>query len=268
MVAFPNCKINLGLLIKARRQDGYHELETIFYPAGWKDVLEIVRGEEVRLFCSGLAIDTEDNICLKAYRLLQERFRLPPVHIHLHKTIPMGAGLGGGSADGAFTLQLLNEKFQLGLSRDEMAALALELGSDCPFFIYNKPALAKGRGEELEEITADLAKYHLLIVYPGIHVSTAEAFAGIELDGDKTSLKEIIALPVREWKDNLRNGFEETIFRRHPAIGELKEWFYKQGALYASMSGSGSAVYGFFESAPNTKDLPPTYTSSYLPGKL
>jgi 4-diphosphocytidyl-2-C-methyl-D-erythritol kinase len=268
MVVFPNCKINLGLVVKDRRADGYHELETIFYPAGWKDVLEIVRADELKLFRSGLEVNTKDNICLKAYLLLEKEFNLPPVHIHLHKAIPMGAGLGGGSADGAFTLKLLNDKFQLGLSHERLISFALELGSDCPFFIFNKPSVAKGRGEKLKEIDLSLERYHMLIVYPAIHVSTAEAFAGIELNKSSISLENIVASPIEQWKDMLQNDFEKPIFRKYSAIGELKEWFYKKGALYASMSGSGSAVYGFFSEAIATEDLPPSYLSSYLPGKL
>ena len=258
MVFFPNCKINLGLNIIAKRADGYHELETIFYPIGLKDALEVLKKEnsdsssegDIRFQSSGLSItgDPEDNLCIKAYKLFRKDFpELPAIQIHLHKVIPMGAGLGGGSADGAFTLQLLNQYFQLFLTEEQLASYALELGSDCPFYIYNKPCFANGRGEKIEEIHLDLSAYKWVIVYPAIHISTAWAFANISPKKPTVSLLEIVQTPILNWKNNLQNDFEPAIIEHYPEIGKIKAELYQQGALYASLSGSGSAVYGLFE---------------------
>ena len=258
MICFPNCKINLGLNIIAKRADGYHELTTIFYPISLRDAVEVLKKEnfdsstkeEIRFQSSGLPVsgDPSDNLCIKAYQLLRKDFPdLPAVHMHLHKVIPMGAGLGGGSADGAFTLQLLNQYCQLSLTKEQLAAYALELGSDCPFFIYNKPSLASGRGEKIEEIHLDLSMYTCVIVYPAIHISTAWAFANISPKRPSVSLLDIIQTPVLNWKGNLHNDFEPAIIGHYPEIGKIRDELYQKGALYASLSGSGSAVYGLFE---------------------
>ena len=258
MVFFPNCKINLGLNIIAKRADGYHEVVTVFYPIGLKDALEIIHKEpidtvsqgEIQFQSSGLAIkgDPDDNLCIKAYKRLQKDFpELPSVQMHLHKVIPMGAGLGGGSADGAFTLQLLNQYFQLSLTKEKLASYALELGSDCPFFIYNKPAFAYGRGEKIEELFLDLSAYKWLIVYPAIHIATSWAFANISPKKPTVSILDIVKTPITDWKSNLQNDFEPAIIEHYPEIGEIKTELYQQGALYASLSGSGSAVYGLFQ---------------------
>ena len=255
MIVFPNCKINLGLNILRKRNDGYHDLETIFYPLPLTDVLEIIESNQpertipIPFYNSGILIqgDTLSNICVKAYRLLKKDFpRLPFVQMHLHKIIPSGAGLGGGSADAAFTLQLLNQQYGLKLNRQQLIRYAGQLGSDCPFFIINKPCFATGRGELLEEFELSLADYKLVLVNPGIHIDTGKAFLDMPPSLREKSLKEIIRNPVDSWKDELINDFETPIFRQHPEIGIIKDRLYHAGAVYASMSGSGSSVYGIF----------------------
>jgi len=253
MIVFPNCKINLGLYILQKRTDGFHDLETIFCPVGLLDALEIIQNPapqliEVEFTTSGLKIDTEENICVKAYQLLKKDFpELACIKMHLHKVIPLGAGLGGGSSDGASALLLLNKKFNLGLSERQLIGYALNLGSDCPFFIKNKPCYATGRGEVLEEINLDLINYKIVLVNPKIHINTAFAFSKIKPDNTRASLKQIIQQPVSEWKNILKNDFEETVFNKYPEIKTIKHQLYQQGAVYCSMSGSGSTVYGLFE---------------------
>jgi 4-diphosphocytidyl-2-C-methyl-D-erythritol kinase len=267
LVVFPNCKINLGLHILRKRGDGFHDLETVFYPAALQDALEIITapaGTEPVLHTTGLLIDgsPEDNICLKAYGLLKKDFsQLPPVQLHLHKLIPAGAGLGGGSADGAFTLLLLNRKYRLGLTEEQLIRYALQLGSDCPFFIKNKPCLARGRGEELQELDLDLSGCKLLLVNPKIHINTGWAFSQLRPNEDRPSLKELAQSPVSAWKDFLVNDFEGPIFSRFPEIGGIKDRLYGMGALYASMSGSGSTVYGLF---PKELELSPQFPAPYF----
>ena len=254
MVTFPNGKINIGLQVLNKRADGYHNIQTIFYPLPLYDVLEIIvaPGEEKEITFSslGLAIDAlpSENICIKAYHLFKKNFpALPPVRMHLHKLIPMGAGLGGGSADAVCVLQLLNKKFSANLSANEIKTLASELGSDCVFFTQHEPCIGEGRGEILTPIKLDLSVYHLLLVYPGIHIKTATAFAAIKPAKNQGDLKKIIQLPIQEWKGLIKNNFEETVFPHHPALAAIKNSFYNAGALYASMSGSGSSLYGIFE---------------------
>ncbi len=254
MVVFPNCKINLGLNIIAKRPDRFHNLETIFYPIAINDVLEIVQQQnettDVEFTATGLQIDgdTSNNLCIKAYHLLKTDFpELPPVKMHLHKNIPMGAGLGGGSADGAFTLKLLNDKFQLALSNDQLINYALQLGSDCPFFISNQPCFAEGRGEKLQPIRLELSNYQFIIINPGIHVNTGWAFSQIQPKQPSKSINSIIQQPIETWKDELVNDFEEPVFKAHPQIKSIKENLYSQGAVYASMTGSGSTVFGIFK---------------------
>ena len=255
MIVFPNCKINLGLRIINKRKDGYHNIETIFYPIPLKDALEIIEADnenQVEFTCSGLVINgnERDNLCVKAYHLLKKDFsNLPSVKIHLHKNIPMGAGLGGGSADAAFTLQLLNNQFKLNLSVPQLIEYALQLGSDCPFFILNQPCIGTSRGEQLQLITLDLSMYNLVIINPNIHINTGEAFNSLHLlqpNIRTSSLKEIIRQPVESWQHSLKNDFEIPVFEKHPAIKTIKETLYQQGASYAAMSGSGSTVYGLF----------------------
>jgi 4-diphosphocytidyl-2-C-methyl-D-erythritol kinase len=286
MIVFPNCKINLGLHILNKREDGYHNLETVFYPVQLRDALEVVRRDDGRLttddsktlsevegslrviersrdndiqFSStGLPIagDEANNLCIKAYHLLKKDFpTLPPVQMHLHKAIPMGAGLGGGSADGAFALKLLNDKFQLGLSTQQLIDYALQLGSDCPFFIINKPCYATSRGEILETVALDLSDYHFSIVNPGIHVNTGWAFANLSGRSKRpdSELKAIIQQPIETWKDQLINDFEEPVSKAHPEIATIKQQLYDAGAVYASMTGSGSTVFGIFKEEPLLK---------------
>jgi len=253
LIVFPNCKINLGLHILRKRNDGFHDLETVFYPLPLQDALEIIHHPspttDIAYSGSGLAVEgnLSDNICVKAYHLLKQDFpQLPPIKMHLHKTIPMGAGLGGGSADGAFTLLLLNKKFNLGISQEDLLRYALQLGSDCPFFIKNSPCYATGRGEVMEEIPLDLSAYKFAVVNPGIHVNTGWAFSQITPSGGKPSLKNSVQLPVVEWREKLTNDFEEPVSRQFPEIGNIKKTLYQQGAVYASMTGSGSTVFGLF----------------------
>lgn len=250
MVVFPHCKINLGLQIISKRRDGYHNIQTCFYPVPWKDILEIIKAKTFAFSCSGISIPgkEEDNLCVKAYQLLQNDFGLSPVHIHLHKVIPTGAGLGGGSSDAAFALRVLNSIFDLKLSQQQLREYASRLGSDCSFFIEDMPMLGTGRGEELSPASINLKGLFLVLVKPEIHISTAEAYAGINPQQPSLSLPEILALPVTKWKNSLVNDFEESVFKKHPAISSLKESLYQHGAIYASMSGSGASVFGIFSS--------------------
>lgn len=254
MIAFPNCKINLGLHVVHKRSDGYHDLQTVFYPLPLRDVLEVIKesatgNRQSAINISGLSVqgNIEDNLCIKAYRLLQKDFpQLPPVQFYLHKAIPMGAGLGGGSADGAFTLLLLNEKFQLELTTEKLLEYAGQLGSDCPFFIINKPCLATGRGELLQPLSLDLSAYSFVLVHPGIHISTNWAFAQLTPAVPAQSIKEIIQLPIQQWKERLVNDFEKPVFVHYPELAGIKQQLYDAGAIYAAMSGSGSSFFGIF----------------------
>src|SRR6187401_3060037 len=250
MVSFPNCKINFGLNIVNKRNDGYHDIETFFFPVHLKDSLEIIEKEKLEFSTSGFSIEgePEKNLCIKAYDLLKNDFpQLPLVQMHLHKAIPMGAGLGGGSADGAFTLKLPNNKFDLSLSEKQLTHYSLQLGSDCPFFILNKPCFATGRGEILEQTEVDLSGYKFLIVKPPIHISTAWAFSTIKPLKPVKSIMEIIQQSISTWKAELINDFEKPVFEKYPEIKKIKDKLYETGAIYASMSGSGSAVYGLFK---------------------
>lgn len=251
MVAFPFCKINIGLNVISKRSDGYHDLETCFYPVPWTDVLELIPAVTLSFTSTGLSIPgkPEDNLCLKAYYLLQDRFDLPPVAFHLHKIVPLGAGLGGGSSDAVFSLRLLNDMFDLNLDVTQLAAFALQLGSDCPYFVYQDAMLGRGRGDELTPVTLSLKGYHLVVVKPAIHVSTANAFRGIKPARPSYDLSKVLAQPISTWRDTVENDFETPIFQAHPSIRKIKEALYGAGAVYASMSGSGAAVYGIFNEA-------------------
>ena len=249
MIAFPVCKINLGLSIISKRDDGYHNLETCFYPVNWCDILEVVSAEATVFSSSGIEIpgDEKSNLCLRAYHLLKRDFRLPEVKIHLHKIIPMGAGLGGGSSDGAKTLQLLNDIFQLNLSIPQLQGYAAKLGSDCSYFLYDRPMIGTGKGELLSETSLSLKSFYLVLVKPPVHVSTQQAYANVLPQKPMMPISDVVQLPVRQWKDHLKNDFEDSVFKAQPMIAEIKTQLYKQGAIYASMSGSGSSVYGIFE---------------------
>lgn len=255
MLSFPNCKINIGLYVTNRRADGYHDLETVFYPiTGMNDVLEVVPATEIgaRLWLNGAAIagDIQQNLVWKAYLFMKNRFavQVPELDIHLLKNLPMGAGMGGGSADGAFALMLLNDYCQLGLDKTTLADMALQLGSDCPFFIYNTPQFAQGRGEQMSSLSQlDLSSYSIQVVCPEVHVSTRDAFGLITPQKPVFDLRNIQELPIEQWKDNISNDFEAPVFSQHPALADIKQQLYAQGAIYASMTGSGSAIYGIFQ---------------------
>ncbi|HRH67395.1 MAG TPA: 4-(cytidine 5'-diphospho)-2-C-methyl-D-erythritol kinase [Bacteroidia bacterium] len=259
MISFPNCKINLGLRVVAKRTDGFHTIETIFYPVPWTDILEVVMNEDTNASTAfkstGIRVygPKEKNLCLKAYQLLSEKHNLPPVKMHLHKVIPIGAGLGGGSSDAANTLISLNKLFRLNLSEEELEDYASEIGSDCPFFIRNKAMYATEKGNVMEPVNLKLKNIYIVVVKPRVHISTAEAYAGISPAKKNNSLKDLIRLPIEDWKDQIANDFEKTIFESHPGIRNIKNKLYKFGAVYASMSGSGSAVYGLFKEEKNLR---------------
>lgn len=258
MICFPNAKINLGLNIVAKRPDGYHNIETIFYPIACRDVLECVPAEEYSLQVSGIALDNNnhDNIVSKAYRLLAAEYpSLQPCAMYLHKNIPSGAGLGGGSADAAFTLKLINDSQGLNISEDKLEEYASRLGADCPFFIRNQAVFAAGIGNQFTKINLSLKGYYIVLIKPDVHVSTAEAYAGVTPQATQKSLAELIQLPIEEWKHHIVNDFEAGIFEKHPEIKQVKEELYHQGALYASMSGSGSSVFGIFAQEVHLQDV-------------
>ncbi|HOX83330.1 MAG TPA: 4-(cytidine 5'-diphospho)-2-C-methyl-D-erythritol kinase [Chryseolinea sp.] len=250
MVSFPPCKINLGLNILNKRPDGYHNLETCFYPVPWTDILEIIPGETLTFSSSGNSIPgkADENLCLKAYHLLRNDYSLDPVKIHLHKMIPTGAGLGGGSSDAAHTLRLLNSIFQLNISKEKLMHYASKLGSDCAFFIQDKPMFGSGRGEVLTTVDISLKGKFLILVKPDIHVSTLDAYSNVNPCQPEVSLQNtLMTNPVSRWKDVVRNDFEESVFKKFPEIQSIKEKMYSLGAVYASMSGSGSTVFGIFD---------------------
>ncbi|HZL12291.1 MAG TPA: 4-(cytidine 5'-diphospho)-2-C-methyl-D-erythritol kinase [Prolixibacteraceae bacterium] len=252
MISFPNAKINLGLHITEKRPDGFHNLETVFFPVGWSDVLEFAEADEFRFTSSGIRIscDPESNLVMKAYRLLQKDFRLPTLKIHLHKQIPFGAGLGGGSSDGAFMLRMLNKTYDLNISEEKLLDYAAQLGSDCPFFILNKPVFATGRGEIMQETDIRLNGMFIWLIKPPVEVSTANAFQFIEPKKTDFSLTEVLSRPVQEWKNSVVNQFESCVVQQFPVIAEIKHQLYDLGAVYASMSGSGSCVFGLFNELP------------------
>jgi 4-diphosphocytidyl-2-C-methyl-D-erythritol kinase len=254
MIAFPNAKINLGLNVLEKRADGFHNIETVFYPIDLADVLEIIPAADglFSFASTGLSIPggKESNLCLKAFHLLSSLFHLPPVKIHLHKVIPIGAGLGGGSSDGACTIKLLNNLFFLGLSNDQMMDYARKLGSDCAFFIENKPVFAYDKGDRFKPAGIDLSSYRIEVISPEIHINTAEAYAMIDFRGKTQEIRfpldKIISKPVSDWRNQLKNDFEEPIIKKYPELGKIKQDLYNKGALYVSMSGSGSSIFGIF----------------------
>ena len=253
MISFPNAKINLGLHITAKRKDGYHEIETCMVPIPIFDALEMILAKKPTWNSSGLAIpgDPKDNLILKAEKLLRKDFpSLPNLNIHLHKNIPMGAGLGGGSADGAFALKLMNNLFDIHLDDFFLEEYAAQLGSDCPFFIENTPKISTGRGEILMSIDLSLKGSYLVLINPGIHIGTKEAYAGVTPTPPKVKLEEVLTDKSR-WKTELVNDFESSIFKNHPEIAKIKEKIYEAGAFYAAMSGSGSSVFGLFDEKPS-----------------
>lgn len=254
MILYPNAKINIGLNVVEKRADGYHNLETVFYPINLLDALEITTDEHqadsVKLKVSGEAIAgrPSDNLVMKACNLMRSMFpeKIERLSVHLHKHIPTGAGLGGGSSDAAFTIKALNEKFSLGMSVDQMEQLSAQLGADCPFFIKNQPVFAEGIGDIFTDIDIVLKGKTLVLVKPDISVSTADAYSLVSPHKPQQSLRESLRLPVEEWKNHVVNDFESGVFKKFPEIAAIKDRLYDLGALYASMSGSGSAVYGIF----------------------
>lgn len=246
MKVYPNCKINLGLNIVERRADGYHNLETVFYPIPLCDELDIEKAAQETFEMDGMTIEGKpaDNLVMRAVALLRENgYAIPPLRIRLTKRIPSGAGLGGGSSDAAHTVRLLNEMFGLRISTQRMAEMVCRLGADCPFFIHNTPVFAEGIGDVIQPVALDLAGWHLTLVKPDVFVSTKEAYAMVRPRRPDTGVREIVSRPVEEWKDSLGNDFEGSVFPSHPAIREVKERLYGRGAVYASMSGSGSSVF-------------------------
>ena len=254
MITFPNAKINIGLNVVKKREDGFHDIETVFYPIDICDVLEIIENKELSrgeytYNPSGLVIDceVEDNIIIKAYKLLARDFEIPAIDIHFYKKIPFGGGLGGGSADAAYMLKLLNDNFSLDLTDEQLEDYASQIGSDCAFFIKNKPVYAYGRGELFEKIDFSLKGKFIVLVKPDIAVPTGKAYSGIVPKASTFDLKEIASLPLEEWKNVIHNDFEDSVFKQFPEIAELKEMLYNEGAIYASMTGSGASVYGIFD---------------------
>lgn len=256
MITFPNAKINIGLNVVEKRPDGYHNLETIFYPVKLCDALELIKAEETTFSSSGITIDAapENNLVYKAYKLICEDYNLPPVKMHLHKVIPFGAGLGGGSADAAFALKMLNDYFGLKLPVGELEQYAARIGADCPFFINNKPTFAHGIGHLFKPIHLDLSAYEIIIIKPPFSVSTPQAYKNIFPGKPDFNLLKIDQLPIEDWKRVVKNDFEKSIFPQFPAIEKLKKKLYEAGAIYAAMSGSGSALFGIFRHLPTDLD--------------
>ena len=264
MINFQIAKINLGLNVVSKREDGYHNLETVFYPVPIKDALEVLPMHEgfpsdvrcdlkvTNLFIDG---DEQKNLVVKAYNMIAQDYDLPRVHVHLYKHIPTQAGMGGGSSNCAYMIRLLNEMFSLGMSDEKMIGYAARLGADCAFFIKAQPAYAEGIGEKLQPISIDLSGCKMLVVRPNIPVSTKEAFSLITPQVPKKNCLDIVRQPIETWKDELVNDFERSVFAIHPEIGRLKEMMYEQGAVYAAMSGSGSSVFGLFSDTPDEKSF-------------
>ena len=264
MISFPNAKINIGLNILEKRSDGFHNIETVMYPIGIKDALEVIENtqtnDNIVFSSSGISIpgDPKSNLIVKAYNLISVDYTLPKIKVHLHKNICIGAGLGGGSSDAAFFIRLLNEKFELGISWGEMHHYARQLGSDCSFFVSNRPAFAEEKGDQYESLNLDLSAYYLCLIYPQIHVNTAMAYSGVKPKPAKRSLEEDIqTLPIDQWKNFIHNDFEDSISLRFPEIKNIKEKLYEKGAIYAAMSGSGSSVYGIFKNKTDLKNIFP-----------
>ncbi len=259
MISFPNAKINIGLNILRKRADGFHEISSIFYPIDWCDVLEIIPNQQKLSFESyGIDIpgEADSNLCIKAYHLLREDFDIPPVRIILKKNIPIGAGLGGGSADASFALKMLNDLYDLKLTNAALEAYASQLGSDCPFFIKNSACLAEGRGEKLKEISLTMSSRWLLVINPNIHVSTKSAYAQVVPVEADVILEEVVQQDVASWSSlGIMNDFESSVFNQFPEVKQAKQLIIDKAPQYVSMTGSGASVYGFFNDKPNVDDL-------------
>ena len=249
MITNPNCKINLGLHIVEKRPDGYHNIETVFYPIDICDKLEINPSEKFTFSQNGIQLECSDsdNLCVKAYNMIKKDFpHIGNVDIKLTKNIPFGAGLGGGSSDAAFTLKMINNIFTLNLSSKQLSNYARKLGADCAFFIENKPVYATEKGDIFETCNVSLKDYSLLLIKPDVFISTPEAYSGVKPCKSPNDIREILSHPINTWKDRLINDFEVSIFQKHPLLAEIKSSLYKHGAIYASMSGSGSSMFGLF----------------------
>lgn len=259
MLVFPNAKINIGLNIVEKRADGFHNIQSVFYPIKLSDALEIIvdhTHDAIKIETSGLAItgSVEENLIYKAYHLIKAQYVLPGLNVYLHKVIPMGAGLGGGSSDAAFFIKLLNDVADINLSYGEQHYFAKQLGSDCSFFINNKPAYATQKGEVLDSVLLDLSGKHIVLIKPDVFVSTPMAYAGVTPQKPASHLEEDVLLPVENWKGTIKNDFEPSVFEKFPVIGQIKERLYASGALYVAMSGSGSSVYGIFDKEINLQE--------------
>ena len=248
MIVYPNAKINLGLNILRKRKNGYHDISSVFYPVKeCVDILEIVKFDTFKFVNSGIKIPDGENICEKAWKLLHKDYRIGNVKIHLHKQIPIGSGLGGGSSDASFTLKALNELFGLNLTNLQLEKYSVMLGADCPFFIDNRPKLVQGIGEKMISVDLDLSEFEIRLINPRIHISTEEAYSRVVPQIPELNVNEIIELPINDWKNILKNDFEDSVFLQHSSLKDIKNSLYKEGAIYASMSGSGSVIYGIFE---------------------
>lgn len=254
MILFPPCKINLGLHILNKREDGYHNLDTLMVQLPFNDVLEIIPSAEFSFSSSGLEIsgDVNFNLCVQAFRLMKATYNIPNVTIHLHKIIPMGGGLGGGSSDASYVLLGINELFNLGLEKQKLQELAAQLGSDCPLFIEKTHQIANGRGEILTPFELDLSRYYIKLVNVGIHVSTRDAFSNVHFYDHPEPVSSIVSKPIETWKEELKNDFEHSVFQFHPQLMDVKEKLYAEGAVYAAMSGSGSTMFGIYREKPMT----------------
>lgn len=262
MILYPPAKINLGLNILRKREDAYHDIDTCMVEIPFTDILEVTKADTFEFLQTGLIINGEGgaNLCERAYQLLRNEFEIGPVRIHLRKQIPIGAGLGGGSADATYTLLALNHLFDLQLTTDKLKLLASELGSDCPFFVEGLPQIAQGRGEILSPVEVNLSNVFLVLLNPGIHVGTKEAYDGVSVNDDVVAIEEIVQKPLEQWSELLKNDFEKTVFKQYPEIKDIKESLYQSGAIYAAMSGSGSSVFGLF----TNEDAAMNFRSSHL----
>jgi 4-diphosphocytidyl-2-C-methyl-D-erythritol kinase len=248
MILYPNAKINLGLNILSKRDDGFHNLISVFYPLhNYFDILEIVPATKFLFTTSGLNIPGKTNLCEKAYALMNSKYNINPIHIHLHKNIPIGSGLGGGSSDASYVLKGINQLFNLNIDNCTLQKISLEIGADCPFFIQNKVKLVSGIGDVMNDIDLDISEYEIRVINTGIHISTKEAFSEIVCDNTNNSLQNLAFLPIEKWKYSITNDFEKNIFNKYPKIKESKQKLYDSGAIYSSMTGTGSAVYGVFK---------------------
>ncbi|NNF01668.1 MAG: 4-(cytidine 5'-diphospho)-2-C-methyl-D-erythritol kinase [Bacteroidia bacterium] len=256
MICFPNAKVNFGLYVSGKRADGFHDIASIFIPVDLRDALEFIESKEDIFNSTGnsLEIAGKENLCVKALELIRSKYKVPAVHIHLHKNIPDKAGLGGGSADASFMLRSLNEQFNLDIAQNELLRLSSILGSDCPFFIDNRAALVTGRGEKIRSLEIDLSDYYIVIVKPSESMSTVNAFANISIDQYVPDLQTIINSDANIWKDEVKNVFEENVFQTFPILQKIKNTLYQKGATYSSMTGSGTAIYALFKQRPVLKD--------------